>query len=84
LVPTFFLYRRYFVSKKVLLAHFKNKVHKRRLKQVQEEQYTQEEANHGAGMGATDNGLNRSSNRKDGATAAAAASAVVSDLKMSS
>ncbi|XP_068125309.1 zinc finger protein 593 [Hyperolius riggenbachi] len=42
---------RYFVDMKTLKEHFKTKVHKRRLKQLSEEPYTQEEAERAAGMG---------------------------------
>ncbi|XP_056413438.1 zinc finger protein 593 [Hyla sarda] len=42
---------RYFVDLKTLKEHFKTKVHKRRLKQLKEEPYTQEEAERAAGMG---------------------------------
>uniref|UniRef100_A0A8B9K9B5 Zinc finger protein 593 n=1 Tax=Astyanax mexicanus TaxID=7994 RepID=A0A8B9K9B5_ASTMX len=44
-------YRRYFVDLKALKEHFKTKVHKRRLKQLKEEPYTQAEAERAAGMG---------------------------------
>nr|XP_033812453.1 zinc finger protein 593 [Geotrypetes seraphini] len=42
---------RYFVDIRSLKDHFKTKVHKRRLKQLAEEPYTQEEAERAAGMG---------------------------------
>lgn len=42
---------RYFVDLKTLKEHFKTKVHKRRLKQLRDEPYTQEEAERAAGMG---------------------------------
>ncbi|XP_040280168.1 zinc finger protein 593 [Bufo bufo] len=42
---------RYFVDLKTLRDHFKTKVHKRRLKQLKDEPYTQEEAERAAGMG---------------------------------
>ncbi|KAM5180431.1 zinc finger protein 593 isoform 1-T2 [Mantella aurantiaca] len=42
---------RYFVDMKTLKEHFKTKVHKRRLKQLKDEPYTQEEAERAAGMG---------------------------------
>ncbi|XP_048356441.1 zinc finger protein 593 [Sphaerodactylus townsendi] len=42
---------RYFVDLKSMKDHFKSKVHKRRLKQLREEPYTQEEAERAAGMG---------------------------------
>ncbi|KAM4698985.1 zinc finger protein 593 [Discoglossus pictus] len=42
---------RYFVDLKTLKEHFKTKVHKRRLKQLKDEPYTQEEAERAAGMG---------------------------------
>ncbi|KAK2843814.1 hypothetical protein Q7C36_012029 [Tachysurus vachellii] len=42
---------RYFVDLKALKEHFKTKVHKRRLKQLKEEPYTQAEAERAAGMG---------------------------------
>ncbi|GCC35643.1 hypothetical protein chiPu_0014130 [Chiloscyllium punctatum] len=42
---------RYFIDQRSLKEHFKTKVHKRRLKQLSEEPYTQEEAERAAGMG---------------------------------
>lgn len=42
---------RYFVDLKTLKEHFKTKVHKKRLKQLKDEPYTQEEAERAAGMG---------------------------------
>ncbi|XP_070776519.1 zinc finger protein 593 [Enoplosus armatus] len=42
---------RYFVDMRSLKEHFKTKVHKRRLKQLREEPYTQAEAERAAGMG---------------------------------
>ncbi|KAM3594233.1 uncharacterized protein V6R79_004613 [Siganus canaliculatus] len=42
---------RYFVDMKALKEHFKTKVHKKRLKQLREEPYTQAEAERAAGMG---------------------------------
>ncbi|KAM3934881.1 zinc finger protein 593 [Leptodactylus fuscus] len=42
---------RYFTDLKTLKEHFKTKVHKRRLKQLKDEPYTQEEAERAAGMG---------------------------------
>ncbi|CAH2221599.1 zinc finger 593 [Pelobates cultripes] len=42
---------RYFVDLKTLKEHFRTKVHKRRIKQLKEEPYTQEEAERAAGMG---------------------------------
>ncbi|AWP16414.1 Zinc finger protein 593 [Scophthalmus maximus] len=42
---------RYFVDLRSLKEHFKTKVHKRRLKQLREEPYTQAEADRAAGMG---------------------------------
>ncbi|XP_043916058.1 zinc finger protein 593 [Protopterus annectens] len=42
---------RYFIDQRSLNEHFKSKVHKRRLKQLSEEPYTQEEAERAAGMG---------------------------------
>ncbi|XP_077476403.1 zinc finger protein 593 isoform X2 [Stigmatopora argus] len=42
---------RYFVDMKSLKDHFKTKVHKRRLKELREEPYTQAEAERAAGMG---------------------------------
>lgn len=42
---------RYFIDQRSLTEHFKSKVHKRRLKQLSEEPYTQEEAERAAGMG---------------------------------
>ncbi|CAM4687312.1 unnamed protein product [Caretta caretta] len=42
---------RYFVDLNSMKEHFKSKVHKRRLKQLSEEPYTQQEAERAAGMG---------------------------------
>lgn len=42
---------RYFVDLKTLKEHFKSKPHKKRLKQLREEPYTQAEAERAAGMG---------------------------------
>ncbi|KAJ0008984.1 hypothetical protein NQD34_016399 [Periophthalmus magnuspinnatus] len=42
---------RYFVDLRSMKEHFKTKVHKRRLKQLSEEPYTQAEAERAAGMG---------------------------------
>ncbi|XP_038614300.1 zinc finger protein 593 [Tachyglossus aculeatus] len=42
---------RYFVDAKSLKSHFKSKDHRKRLKQLSEEPYTQEEAERAAGMG---------------------------------
>uniref|UniRef100_A0A8D0B0M6 Zinc finger protein 593 n=1 Tax=Salvator merianae TaxID=96440 RepID=A0A8D0B0M6_SALMN len=42
---------RYFVDLKSMKDHFRSKVHKKRLKQLSEEPYTQEEAERAAGMG---------------------------------
>ncbi|KAJ7304309.1 hypothetical protein JRQ81_011855 [Phrynocephalus forsythii] len=42
---------RYFVDSKSMKDHFRSKVHKKRLKQLSEEPYTQEEAERAAGMG---------------------------------
>ncbi|XP_075437525.1 zinc finger protein 593 [Ascaphus truei] len=42
---------RYFVDLKTLKEHFKTKLHKRRLKKLRDEPYTQEEAERAAGMG---------------------------------
>ncbi|XP_042296715.1 zinc finger protein 593 [Sceloporus undulatus] len=42
---------RYFVDLKSMKDHFRSKVHKKRLKQLREEPYTQEEAERAAGMG---------------------------------
>ncbi|EMP27799.1 hypothetical protein UY3_15105 [Chelonia mydas] len=42
---------RYFVDLNSMKEHFKSKVHKRRLKQLREEPYTQQEAERAAGMG---------------------------------
>ncbi|GLD67762.1 zinc finger protein 593 [Lates japonicus] len=42
---------RYFVDMRSLKEHFKSKVHKKRLKQLREEPYTQAEAERAAGMG---------------------------------
>lgn len=43
--------RRYFIDDKALKAHFKTKPHKRRIKALETEPYTQDEANRAAGMG---------------------------------
>ncbi|KAM8976096.1 zinc finger protein 593 [Pelodytes ibericus] len=42
---------RYFVDLKTLTEHFKTKVHKRRIKKLKDEPYTQAEAERAAGMG---------------------------------
>ncbi|KAK9394732.1 zinc finger protein [Crotalus adamanteus] len=42
---------RYFIDLKGMKDHFRSKVHKKRLKQLSEEPYTQEEAERAAGMG---------------------------------
>ncbi|XP_019403555.1 PREDICTED: zinc finger protein 593 [Crocodylus porosus] len=42
---------RYFVDLSSLTEHCRSKVHKRRLKELREEPYTQEEAERAAGMG---------------------------------
>uniref|UniRef100_A0AAV2JCJ6 Zinc finger protein 593 n=1 Tax=Knipowitschia caucasica TaxID=637954 RepID=A0AAV2JCJ6_KNICA len=42
---------RYFVDLRSMKEHFKTKIHKRRLKQLSEEPYTQAEAERAAGMG---------------------------------
>ncbi|XP_034269416.1 zinc finger protein 593 [Pantherophis guttatus] len=42
---------RYFIDLKSMKDHFRSKVHKKRLKQLSEEPYTQEEAERAAGMG---------------------------------
>ncbi|KAG5856117.1 hypothetical protein ANANG_G00004620 [Anguilla anguilla] len=42
---------RYFVDLKAMKEHFRTKVHKKRLKQLREEPYTQAEADRAAGMG---------------------------------
>eukprot|EP00123_Amoebidium_parasiticum_P020178 comp44145_c0_seq1/m.47507 comp44145_c0_seq1/g.47507 ORF comp44145_c0_seq1/g.47507 comp44145_c0_seq1/m.47507 type:complete len:125 (-) comp44145_c0_seq1:161-535(-) len=47
---------KYFVSMAVLEEHKESKPHRRRLKQLAEEPYTQEEAERAAGMGPTDKG----------------------------
>lgn len=47
---------RHFMDRDNLDKHCRTKPHRRRLKLVAEEQYTQEEADRGAGMGAPDNG----------------------------
>eukprot|EP00968_Pinguiococcus_pyrenoidosus_P018810 scaffold1954_cov268-Pinguiococcus_pyrenoidosus.AAC.247 len=41
---------RHFISKAVYLAHCKSRPHKRRLKDIAQKQYTQAEADLGAGM----------------------------------
>ncbi|XP_072313619.1 zinc finger protein 593 [Eucyclogobius newberryi] len=42
---------RYFIDLRSMKEHFKTKIHKRRLKQLSEEPYTQAEAERAAGMG---------------------------------
>ncbi|XP_033125123.1 zinc finger protein 593-like [Anneissia japonica] len=42
---------RYFISKNALHEHFRTKLHKRRLKALQTEPYTEKEAEAAAGMG---------------------------------
>ncbi|KAK7142375.1 hypothetical protein R3I94_011906 [Phoxinus phoxinus] len=42
---------RYFVDLKTMKEHFKTKIHKKRLKKLREEPYTQAEAERAAGMG---------------------------------
>ncbi|XP_043119266.1 zinc finger protein 593 [Puntigrus tetrazona] len=42
---------RYFVDLKTLKEHFRSKLHKKRLKKLREEPYTQAEAERAAGMG---------------------------------
>uniref|UniRef100_A0A8C7NXU3 Zinc finger protein 593 n=1 Tax=Oncorhynchus mykiss TaxID=8022 RepID=A0A8C7NXU3_ONCMY len=42
---------RYFVDVKALKEHFKTKVHKKRIKRLKDEPYTQAEADRAAGMG---------------------------------
>ncbi|XP_059153438.1 zinc finger protein 593 homolog, partial [Physella acuta] len=42
---------KYFINDKSLADHFKSKPHKRRLKALETEPYTQEEADRAAGMG---------------------------------
>ena len=44
------------VDAKALASHLKTKVHKKRVKLINEQQYTQKEAEEAAGMG-TDNGV---------------------------
>ncbi|NXI01690.1 ZN593 protein, partial [Pachycephala philippinensis] len=44
-------HRRYFVDLNSMKEHFRSKVHKKRLKQLREAPYTQEEAERAAGMG---------------------------------
>lgn len=51
---------RHFMDRDSLEKHSKTRPHKRRLKKTLEEQYTQEEADRGGGMGAPDNGKPRS------------------------
>lgn len=43
--------RRYFINKETLLGHFRTKAHKRRLKNLELEPYTKDEAERAAGMG---------------------------------
>ncbi|PHZ13830.1 uncharacterized protein RHIMIDRAFT_250030 [Rhizopus microsporus ATCC 52813] len=47
---------RHFISDSHLQEHLKSKLHKRRLKKLEEEPYTQEEADRAAGIGKPDNG----------------------------
>lgn len=42
---------KYFISQRALDDHFKTKIHKRRLKDLKDEPYTQEEADRAAGHG---------------------------------
>ncbi|XP_005058485.1 PREDICTED: zinc finger protein 593 [Ficedula albicollis] len=51
LTPTLSYPRRYFVDLNSMKEHFRSKVHKKRLKQLREAPYTQEEAERAAGMG---------------------------------
>uniref|UniRef100_A0A8D0ZZU2 Zinc finger protein 593 n=1 Tax=Sus scrofa TaxID=9823 RepID=A0A8D0ZZU2_PIG len=44
-------YRRYFIDSANLKTHFRSKDHKKRLKQLSVEPYSQEEAERAAGMG---------------------------------
>ncbi|KAL9548081.1 hypothetical protein MBANPS3_005863 [Mucor bainieri] len=47
---------RHFISETHLTEHLKSKLHKRRLKKLEDEPYTQEEADRAAGIGKPDNG----------------------------
>ncbi|KAI7868850.1 putative zinc finger protein [Spinellus fusiger] len=47
---------RHFVTSEALAVHVKGKVHKKRVKHVQEEPYTQAEADAAVGIGKADNG----------------------------
>uniref|UniRef100_A0A8C9MWM3 Zinc finger protein 593 n=1 Tax=Serinus canaria TaxID=9135 RepID=A0A8C9MWM3_SERCA len=51
LTPVLSYPRRYFVDLNSMKEHFRSKVHKKRLKQLREAPYTQEEAERAAGMG---------------------------------
>uniref|UniRef100_A0A8D2NRR9 Zinc finger protein 593 n=1 Tax=Zosterops lateralis melanops TaxID=1220523 RepID=A0A8D2NRR9_ZOSLA len=51
LTPILSYPRRYFVDLNSMKEHFRSKVHKKRLKQLREAPYTQEEAERAAGMG---------------------------------
>lgn len=48
---TFSIARRYFVDKNALVDHYRSKVHKRRLKELELEPYTIEESERAAGLG---------------------------------
>ncbi|KAI8084559.1 uncharacterized protein BX664DRAFT_337259 [Halteromyces radiatus] len=47
---------RHFINQDALDIHYRGKTHKRRVKKLQEEPYTQAEADAAAGLGKTDNG----------------------------
>ncbi|ORZ18114.1 hypothetical protein BCR42DRAFT_413180 [Absidia repens] len=47
---------RHFINQGALDIHNRGKLHKRRVKKLQDEPYTQEEADAAAGLGKTDNG----------------------------
>ncbi|KAI8979062.1 hypothetical protein BDF20DRAFT_867427 [Mycotypha africana] len=65
---------RHFITDDHYKEHLKSKLHKRRLKKLQEEPYTQEEADRAAGLGPTDNG------KKGGRTTTIASAAL--DIEM--
>ncbi|KAI8380813.1 hypothetical protein BD560DRAFT_323812, partial [Blakeslea trispora] len=47
---------RHFISENHLTEHLKSKLHKRRVKKLEDEPYTQEEADRAAGISKADNG----------------------------
>lgn len=45
---------KYFIDERALTDHFKTKVHKKQLRRLKEDPYTQEEADRASGMGSFD------------------------------